>query len=283
MDLMLADKVVLITGASGGIGRAMAEAFAQEGARVALHGNSRMDVLQAWLDEQPWKKRAMTVRADVTSAKQIQQAFDRVQKKWERVDVAIANAGIWPPDDVPLHALTEVRLRRTLDVNLFGAIWTARAFLRCLLKSGPRADGHGASLLFTGSTAGQFGERGHCDYSTSKAALYGLLKSLKNEITAIDPFGRVNMIEPGWTVTEMARKSLDEPGVAERVVRTMALRQIARASEIARSALFLASPFAARHVTGQVLTVAGGMEGRVLWESEEVDREALMARLSSAD
>lgn len=283
MDLLLTDKVVLITGASGGIGRAMAEAFAEEGARVALHGNSRVAELEAWLAGQAWRERALVVEADVTAPAELRAAFDATRAAWGRVDVAVANAGIWPAADVPLQELDEERARRTLEVNLMGALWTAREFLRALAATGPRADGHGACLLFTGSTAGQFGERGHCDYATAKAGLHGLMRSLKNEVVDLDPYARVNVIEPGWTVTEMARKSLDQPGVAERVVRTMPLRQIARAAEIARAAVFLASPYAARHLTGQVLTVAGGMEGRVRWEEDEVDRAALMARLDAHD
>lgn len=283
MDMQLTDKVVLITGASGGIGRAMAEAFAEEGARVALHGHSQMESLDRWVAEQPWRERALTVKADVSSAKEVDSVFADVCRKWGRVDVAIANAGIWPPASSPLWELDESRLRQTLEVNLFGAIWTARAFLAALKKSGPREDGHGASLLFTGSTAGQFGEGGHSDYSASKAALYGLVRTLKNEIVQLDPYGRVNMIEPGWTVTEMARKDLDQPGVVESVVQTMPLRQIARACEIARAAVFFSSPYAARHVSGQVLTVAGGMEGRVLWDKNTVDRETVLERLAERD
>ncbi|MFT7670303.1 MAG: 3-oxoacyl-[acyl-carrier protein] reductase [Planctomycetota bacterium] len=283
MEMQLDDKVVLITGASGGIGRAMAEAFAAEGARVVLHGHSRSAELEAWLQSKSWKERALLISCDVSSADQVQLAFDQVRDAWGRIDVAIANAGVWPAANERLWELPEERLRQTLDTNLFGVIWTARSFMRQLKEYGPRSDGHGASLLFTGSTAAQFGERGHSDYATSKAALYGLMRSLKNEITELDPYARVNIIEPGWTVTEMARKNLDEPGTAEQIVRTMALRQIARACEIARSAVFLASPYAARHISGQVLTVAGGMEGRVLWESEGIDREALMNRLEPLD
>lgn len=283
MDMQLADKVVLITGASGGIGRAMARAFADEGARLALHGHRQLDDLQAWVDEQDWKDRALVVGADVTSPEQVDAAFARVNEAWGRIDVTIANAGVWPSEDAFLWEISPERLRRTLDVNLFGALHTARAFLAQLESHGPREDGHGCSLLFTGSTAGRFGERHHADYSISKAALHGAIQSLKNEIVHLDPFGRVNLIEPGWTVTEMARERLNEEGAAERIVRTMPLRQLARAAEIARTAVFFASPYAARHLTGQCLTVAGGMEGRVLWETEEVDREMILRRLEATD
>lgn len=278
--MQLADKTVLITGASGGIGRAMASAFAEEGANLVLHGHGHFDELEEWTAQQPWSARARCARADVCSLEEQHGMFRAAKEAFGRVDVAIANAGVWPTEDLPLHELDEARMRRTLEVNLFGATWTAREFIGSLAESGPRADGHGASLLFTGSTAGHFGERDHADYSTSKAGLYGLVRSLKNEITRVDPYARVNMIEPGWTVTEMARKNLDQPGVVEGVVSTMALRQIARSEEIARAAVFFASPFAARHVSGQVLTVAGGMEGRQLWQRDDIDRAEVLRRLA---
>lgn len=283
MDLQLADKVVFISGASGGIGRAMASEFAAEGARVALHGHRQWEPLNEWLAEQPWKDRALAVRADVTDPAQVRAAVEDARERWGRIDACVANAGIWPPDDVPLAELDDERVRTVLEVNLLGSFWTARAFLQTLAATGPREDGHGASLLFTGSTAGHFGERGHADYAASKAALIGLMRTLKNEIVALDPYARVNVLEPGWTVSEMTRREISRPGLVERVVRTMALRQIARAEDVARTAVVLTSPYASRHVSGQVVTVAGGMEGRVVWEESEVDGAEVLRRLESGD
>jgi 3-oxoacyl-[acyl-carrier protein] reductase len=167
-----------------------------------------------------------------------------------------------------------------ISTNLLGTAWTARAFLRTLDRVGPRKDGLGAALLFIGSTAGRFGERDHADYSMSKAGMYGLIRSLKNEITRIDPYGRVNMIEPGWTATHMARPALEDPEQVRQAVRTMAVRQIGRAKDIAHAAVFLCSPVLARHVSGEVLTVAGGMEGRLLWKEHEIDFDEVRSRLA---
>lgn len=279
MDLQLAGKAVLVTGASGGIGRAIAEAFAAEGALLALGGNAHFAELQAWLAARPWREQALAVRADVTVPEEMERALGETVERFGRVDVCVANAGTWPPGDLRLDELPVERLRRTIDANLFGAIWTARAFLGALRRTGPRPDGHGAAAALIGSTAGRFGERGHADYATAKAALRGLVRTLKNEIVALDPWGRVNMVEPGWTATEMARESLTRPGLIESVVRTMPLRQIARAKDIARAVVVLCSPAASRHVTGEVLTVAGGMEGRVLSERDEIDPAAVRWRL----
>jgi 3-oxoacyl-[acyl-carrier protein] reductase len=283
VDLALAEKVVWITGASGGIGRALAEVFAAEGARLALHGHASFEALEGWLARQPWRARAIALRADVRDPHALERCAAEVEARFGRIDACLANAGRWPSEPRELHELAPERLRDTLEVNLLGALFTARAFLGALRRTGPRPDGHGAALLFTGSTAGRFGERGHADYAVAKAALHGAVKTLKNEIVRLDPYGRVNAVEPGWTVTHMARPALSRPGHVERAVRTMALRQLARGKDVARTCAWLASPTAAAHVTGEIVAVAGGMEGRLLWEEHEVDGDAVRARVARAD
>ena len=109
--------------------------------------------------------------------------------------------------------------------------------------------------------------------------MYGMVRSLKNEITRIDPYARVNVVEPGWTKTHMARPALQVDEIVTKVVKTLAVRQIARAADIARTVAFLASPALSRHISGEALTVAGGMEGRVLWDDQEVDVEEVRSRL----
>jgi 3-oxoacyl-[acyl-carrier protein] reductase len=281
MDLELSDKVVLVTGASGGIGRALASAFAAEGASLVLTGHTQQAELERWLAEQTWRERALPWQVDVARPDQVHRAFDAARERFGRVDVAVANAGRWPREALLLHEAGEERIRATLEANLMGALWTARSFLATLAATGPRDDGHGTALCFIGSTAGRFGERQHAEYSVSKAGMYGLVRTLKNEIVALDPYGRVNMVEPGWTVTHMARAELDQPGTITSVTRTMALRQLGRAVDVARAVLFLCSPAMSRHVSGEVLTVAGGMEGRTLWGEADVDEDAVRRRLGT--
>jgi len=125
--------------------------------------------------------------------------------------------------------------------------------------------GHG-SLVLVGSTAGAFGEAGHADYAAAKAAVQvGLLRSLKNEIVRVAPTGRVNAVAPGWTETPMTRGRVDAEDV-RRVSRTMALRKVAQPDDVAAQVVVLASDVLSGHVTGQLVTVAGGMEGRTLHE-----------------
>lgn len=256
MDLALGDKVAFVTGASGGIGQALVRAFVAEGARVAALSRSRLPSSE---------DRVLPLSGDVRRPADLDAAMREVEATWGRVDVCVANAGIWPPEYLPLDTLPEDRIRDVLETNLLGAAWTARAFMGSLRRTGRRGDGHGASLIFIGSTAGRFGERGHAEYAVSKAGLRGLLLSLKNEIVAIDPGARVNLVEPGWTVTPMIREAVAVEGLIEGATRTMPLRQLASPEDVASAVLFFASPVMTRHVTGEALLVAGGMEGRVLW------------------
>ncbi len=278
MDLLLSRKTVVITGASGGIGRALARAFADEGASLVLVAHRNGAALADWCREQEIDDRAWTTSVDVTDADAVAALFDAVVDRCGRVDAAVVNAGIWPAEAAPLDLMEPARIRRVLDVNLAGAVFTARGFLRALRRTGPRADGHGASVTLVGSTAGRFGEAGHVEYATSKAGLKGLLLSLKNEIVGLDPGGRANLVEPGWTVTELTRSTLDDTDALRRVVATMPLQQIATAEDVARVVVALTSPAIARHVSGETITVAGGMEGRLLVHPDDVDPDAVRAR-----
>lgn len=294
MDTLLRDETVLITGASGGIGRALARAFGEEGARLVLHAGGRLPELQAWTATQPWAARACCVQADVRDPDAVEAAFRQGEERFGRIGVVVANAGRWPAPHERLDQAPPERVHDTVAVNLLGATWTARAWMRGLARHGPRAGGRGASLCFIGSTAGRFGEAGHADYSLAKAGLRGLVLSLKNEVVQLDPYARVNMVEPGWTVPSdappstagaaleggqgMARATLEDPGNVTRALRTMPLRQLARSVDIARAVVVLCSPALARHVSGEVLTVAGGMEGRVQWDAADVEVEAVRRR-----
>jgi len=157
---------------------------------------------------------------------------------------------------VPVWDLPLERWRATLDANLTATFLTARGFLRQL-------EGDGA-LVLVGSTAGSFGEAGHADYAVAKSAILGgLLLSLKNEVVRRSPGVRVNAVAPGWTESPMTRGHVSHKQVA-RISRTMALRKVAQPEDVAAQVVALASPTISGHVTGQVVTVAGGMEGRVV-------------------
>lgn len=255
MHTGLEDKVVLITGGAGGIGSAIVRAFAEEGARVAVHyRNSR-----ARAEELAREVGGISVRADLIEEEEADALVPEVVQRLGGLDVLVANAGDWPAEYAGLVDLSLPRWRATVAANLDSVFLSCRAFLRHVATT------QQGNIVMIGSTAGIFGEAGHADYAASKATIsHGLLPSLKNEITRIAPGGRVNVVAPGWTITDMTRDALQDPELEPRVTRTMALRRLGRSDDVARQVVMLASDRVSGHVTGQIITVAGGMEGRLL-------------------
>jgi 3-oxoacyl-[acyl-carrier protein] reductase len=250
METGLRDKRVLVTGASGGIGSACVRAFLVEGAEVVAHYHQGRDRAEALGD-------VRLVQADLTR----EDDADRLFQEAGDLDVCAAVAGVWPRDDVPVWELSLDRWEQTFRENLTATFLTARGFLRGVARSG-----HG-NLVLVGSTAGVFGEAGHADYAAAKSAVIrGLLLSLKNEVVRVAPRARVNAIAPGWTRSPMTRREVEDPAHIDRVTRTMPLRKVATPEDVAAQIVILASDELSGHVTGQVIVVAGGMEGRVLHE-----------------
>lgn len=247
---------MLVTGGAGGIGAATVRAFAAEGARVVVHYHRSADAARALADEVG----GVALGADLRDEDYADALVPAAVAAVGSLDVCVANAGVWPSDDVPVRDLSLERWRATLDANLTATFLTARAFLRHVAAAGP----DDPALVLVASTAGLVGEAGHADYASAKAAIAGgLLLSLKNEVVADRPAARVNVVAPGWTVTPMAADRLDADTIA-RVTATMALRKVGTPEDVAAAIVWLASSVAAGHVTGQVVTVAGGMEGRLL-------------------
>lgn len=265
MDSGLSGETFLVTGASGGIGAATARAFAQEGASLVLHCHKNREPAEALARELGDEVETLVVQADVADERAMEQMYRESLATFPRLSGVVVNAGIWIEEEVPLHRMTLAQWERTMSADLTGAFLTCRGFMRHL-EAEPRDD---ASIVFVASTAALFGEENHADYSSAKAAMaYGMTRSLKNEIVRLAPRGRVNCVCPGWVRTPMAEDALKDPDVLPRVTATMALRKIASPEDVAGAIVFLSSPVLAGHLSGTILPIAGGMEGRWLHRSK---------------
>jgi 3-oxoacyl-[acyl-carrier protein] reductase len=258
MDLGIDGWGVLVTGGAGGIGQAIVRALAAEGARVAVHYRSQGDVAGTLAREMG----GIAVHADLTDEAGVERLVEDTVTGLGRLDAVVANAGVWPAESLPVWELPLERWRRTLEVDLTGSFLTVRAFLRHVARDPDALEA--PAIVLVGSTAGDFGEAGHADYAAAKSALQqGLLRSLKNEVPRLHPAARVNAVAPGWVVTPMTAANLDDDAIA-RATATMALRKVATPEDVAAAVVWLTSPTASGHVTGDVVSVAGGMEGRLL-------------------
>lgn len=244
--ISLAGQTALVTGGSRGIGRATALLFARAGADVALTYHARVADAEAVAAEiRSLGRRALTVGGDLADPAVSERLIDAVRRTFGRLDCFIANAGIWPPDEVPLGRLTAERWRATMAANLDAVFLSTRAALGLM--------GPGGRVVIVASTAGQRGESFHSDYAATKGAVIALTKSLAIEYA---PDILVNCVAPGWVDTEMCTDAFAGGGRA-RVEATIPLRRIPPPEDIAGPILFLCSDLA-RHVTGEIVNVNGG-------------------------
>lgn len=244
----LKDKVVLITGASRGIGAAAAIRFAQSGANLALnyfrHEREASDVASK---VRSFGVRAVTVQTDVSRFEDVRALFDQTIEKFGRIDIVVANAGVWTEGAV--DQLDPSQWQETIAVNLNG-VYACCHFAARVMK-----EQQSGRIITVSSTAGQRGEAFHSHYAASKGGIISLTKSLATEL---GPYGiTVNSVAPGWVDTDMSAGPLRNPHEIEKIVEGIPLRRVATADDVAGPILFLASDLA-RHITGEVLNVNGG-------------------------
>jgi NAD(P)-dependent dehydrogenase (short-subunit alcohol dehydrogenase family) len=247
-----AGRRALVTGAAHGIGRAVAERLAREGARVALVD---IDGEAAAAAADRLGDHALAVSADVSKEDAVAVAVRAATDAWGGLDVVVANAATQLHGrDSRADRLDRATWQRTLDVNLTGAFLTAKHGARALLASG------GGAIVCTGSPAGHYGVAPGLDaYSASKAGVYGLARVMAIDYAA-DGI-RVNAVFPGITVTPMNRWWLDDPDERARTEASIPLGRAATPEEIAAVIAFLVSDEAS-YVTGAAWTVDGGLTAR---------------------
>ena len=244
----LAGRVALVTGGSRGLGRAAALALARAGADVAVNyvrdSKAAREVASRC---EELGVRATPVKADVASSAEVNRLFAGVQRQLGRLDILVANAGIWK--GAAIEKMTDRLLAETLDLNVRGVFYCCREAVPLMRKVA------GGRIILVASTAGQRGEPFHSHYAASKGAVISLTKSLAPELAADHIL--VNCIAPGWFDTDMSRPSLGRPDVREQVIATIPLGRVGRPEEFAGAVLFLVSELST-FVTGEILNVNGG-------------------------
>jgi 3-oxoacyl-[acyl-carrier protein] reductase len=244
--IALHGKTALVTGGSRGIGRSVALLLARAGADVAITYRRRSAEAVAVVAEVSASgRRAIAVGGDLADAAAADRMAADVGKAFGRLDIFVANAGVWPPEEVPMGRLPTERWRSTMAANLDGVFYSTRAALGLMERGG--------RIVLVSSTAGQRGEAGHADYAATKGALIALTKSLAVEYA---PDILVNCVAPGWVDTDMSAPAFGN-GEKARIASTIPLRRIPNADQIAGPIVFLCSDLAS-HVTGEVLNVNGG-------------------------
>lgn len=244
--IRLDGKRALVTGGSRGIGAATAMLLAQCGADVAIGYRMRRDEADrvcARLAETGVRSTALA--EDISTAAGADRLVERTVAELGGIDIFVGNAGIWPPEDIPIVGMSDAHWHRTIRENLDSVFFTTRAVARVIADEG--------RIVLVSSTAGQRGEAYHNDYAATKGAIISMTKSLCIELAMRGV--TVNSVAPGWVETEMITRPMESG--RERITGTIPVGRIATPEDIAAPIVFLCSP-QARHVTGEVLNVNGG-------------------------
>ncbi|MEM9135962.1 MAG: 3-oxoacyl-[acyl-carrier-protein] reductase [Cyanobacteria bacterium P01_F01_bin.42] len=241
----LVDQVAVVTGASRGIGKEIAIALANEGAKVAInYANSSKAADEVAASIQAAGGEAIAVQADVSQNDQVEALIQTVKDKWGRIDVLVNNAGI--TRDTLLMRMKPDDWQAVINLNLNGVYYCTRAVSKLMLKQ------RSGRVINIASVAGQMGNPGQANYSAAKAGVIGFTKTVAKEMA---PRGvTVNAVAPGFIATEMT-ESLD----AEGILKFIPLNRYGKATEVAGMVRFLAADPAAAYITGQTFNVDGGM------------------------
>ena len=246
------DKVVLVTGAGRGIGKAIAIAFAQAGARVAVNDINPESCAQTADEISASGGQAMACHADVANKLAVQAMLIDIEDRWGRVDILINNAGVEPRQ--PILQLDEWDWNRTLDVNLKGAFLCSQSVGRMMQKQG------GGVIVNVASIAGRAaGLRDRSAYVASKTGLIGFTKECAREFAAYNI--RVNAVCPGVIITEMTAHLRQNEAQLQKWLEDIPLGRLGDPEDVTGLVLFLCSD-AARYITGQAIHVDGG---KVMW------------------
>ncbi|MBZ5562459.1 MAG: SDR family oxidoreductase [Acidobacteriia bacterium] len=249
MEIRLDNQVAVVTGGSRGIGAATVKLLAEAGAKVVFSYLKAARRARAVVAQCGHRGSVCAVRADVTKMADSKKLINEAVRRYGRLDILVANAGIWNAESLPIEKMTEKQWDEMTAINLKGAYTVVHHAVPHMIRA------QGGRIIVVSSTAGQRGEAFHTHYGAAKGGVISLVKGLSTELAPHHIL--VNCIAPGWVDTEMsAPVSRDRPAYRQ-AVSTIPLRRFARAEEIAMPILFLASSLAS-YMTGEVLNVNGG-------------------------
>src|SRR3989442_1205585 len=242
----LANQIAVITGAGRGIGRGLALKFAAEGADIVCVSRTLENAEKAAGEVRDLGRRAWAYAVDVADSASVAAAAEKILAETGRVDILVNNAGV--TRDGLLMRMSEGDWDLVLDTNLKGAFLFTKAFTRAFLKQ------RSGRIINVASVIGLIGNAGQCNYAASKAALLGFTKSVARELASRTI--TVNALAPGFVETDMTAGL--SPELRTQILSTVPMKKFGQPEDIANAALFLAGP-GAQYITGQVLTVDGGM------------------------
>jgi len=252
VSLSLAGRVALVSGGSRGIGAATVRMFIAAGAQVMFNyqtSKTQADALVAELGEN-----CATVACDLNGLESANSLLAETVKRFGRLDILVANHGVWPANDEPVDHMTDAQWRTTIGINLDSVFSLVRRSV-AQFKKQQQLDRKPAHIVIVSSTAGQRGEAFHADYAASKGAVISMVKGLSTELARDGIY--VNCVAPGWVATDMSRPALNDQASRETILATIPLRRAGTPEEIAAPILFLCTPHAG-FVTGEVFNVNGG-------------------------
>jgi Dehydrogenases with different specificities (related to short-chain alcohol dehydrogenases) len=252
MDLNLANKTVLVTGGSMGMGAAFVEAFAQEGSDVAVNYIVEPEQAEAFAQKirDTYHTGALAVYADITDEQQVSSMIDKIVEEFGHLDVLVNNAGIWPT--TPFLDISLAEWKKVIEVNLNGAFICCKAVCKQMIKQG-----HGGHIVNINSKSGiSVTSGGHAHYVTSKGGITLLTKAVAREMSGEGII--VNCVVPGMVATPMNQAERDDPKMMEYYINRLPLKKFSDPADIANMVVFLASD-RAYHTAGAIVDVTGGL------------------------
>lgn len=248
--ISLAGKAALVTGGSRGIGAATVKLFAQAGADVVFnYHRSREAAAQVEQESRKHGTRIEALKADLGKMTDAKKLIEFTRERLGRLDILVANAGIWNENDTPIEKLTEREWDEMMRVNVKSVYSVIHYAVPHMIAQ------RGGRIVAISSTAGQRGESFHTHYGASKGAIISFVKGLATELARHNIL--VNCVAPGWVDTDMSASVLRTKGGLKSAVVPIPLKRVATAEEIAGPILFAASDLAT-FITGEVINVNGG-------------------------